>query len=84
MTTLTNNLYQVFVSVEDDPAAEDYTVVVAASDAKDARRMAKDAAIDQYNAEAGGWSSAPKAIVRSCKRLSPPWRGVILAGRVSR
>lgn len=75
------NLYRVRTEVEDDPAYKSITVLVAAPDAKTARRIAKQGAKDYYLDNAGGWGIAKqtKATIFSCTRV-PLEEGVLQAG----
>jgi hypothetical protein len=52
----------VMVDVEDEPAYKSYRVLVTAPDKVTAKRLAKQGAVDEYDAHAGGWSSKPRAM----------------------
>lgn len=66
------NHYLVCVDVVDDPAAYSYELLVAATSEKSAIRLARKAAIEEYNRLAGGWSLKPQAQLTSIEPADPP------------
>lgn len=78
-------LYAAHIELNDDPAWFSADVLVVAEDRKKALKLAKKAAIESYNDQAGGWSSKPKVEGAVAREYTLPKNGVALvSGRYSR
>lgn len=79
-------LYRAKVEIEDDPAFFSATILVVAADRKEAIAIAKEAAVGDYYAEAGGWAShATKVTHVAARKAALPEHGIVMvSGHYSR
>ena len=72
-------LYRADIEIDDDPASFGASVLVEAADRKEALALAKQATIDSYYEQAGGWASSEmKIISAACAKATLPKHGIVM------